>query len=95
MPDDTEQLVANIVARSWSDPEFRKRLFTDTRGACAECGLTYPDNVEVRVIEDTPSIRHIHLPPVPSDDQLGVQYVGGDAAVGSSCGTCRCFEASV
>jgi hypothetical protein len=95
MNDDIEQLVGNIIAKAWYDPDFKTRLLNDTRGACAECGLTYPEGVEVRVVEDTPTLRYIHLPPTPSGEVLGVQFTDGVDAVGSSCGTCRCFEASI
>jgi len=95
MDEETEHAVANVIARAWSDPSFKERLRTDTRAACVECGLNYPENVEVVFLEDTPTKRYVVLPQKPADENLGVQFVGGVAAVGSSSGTCRCFEASV
>ena len=33
---------ARVVARAWTDPAFRQRLFSNGRAAVAEMGLTMP-----------------------------------------------------
>jgi hypothetical protein len=43
-----------IVQRSIDDEEFRQRLLEDPKGAVGEeLGTRLPDNVEVRVVEES------------------------------------------
>lgn len=46
---------ARVVARAWSDPEYKKRLLADGNAALEELGLTAP--IEFIVVENT---DHVH-----------------------------------
>jgi nitrile hydratase len=47
-----------IIARAWTDPEYKQRLISDPNSAFAEMGVTRLDeNPEVVVVENTPD-RH-------------------------------------
>jgi nitrile hydratase subunit alpha len=46
---------ARVVARAWSDPEYKKRLLADGNAALEELGLTAP--TEFIVVENT---GHVH-----------------------------------
>jgi len=87
--------IGEIIAKAWSDPSFKERLKSDPRGACVEMGLEYPEEVELKVVEDTEREVFIHLPPAPSPDMFGTVNFNSVQAVGSSSGRCRCFQASV
>jgi len=51
---------ARLVARAWSDPEFRKRLLADGRAAAIELGLTLPKHHRhLVVLENTPDIHNV------------------------------------
>jgi nitrile hydratase len=49
---------ARIVARAWTDPEFRKRLLADGDAAVAEMGFALP-GLKLVVLENTPEVHHM------------------------------------
>jgi hypothetical protein len=63
------EMARSIVQRSIEDEEFRQRLLEDPRGAVGEeLGTRLPDNVEVRVVEETAETIYLVL---PSSSPLG------------------------
>ncbi len=51
---------ARIVARAWTDPEFRGRLLEDAKAAVAELGYTESDELpDVVVAENTDGVHHL------------------------------------
>jgi nitrile hydratase len=49
---------ATVVARAWTDPEFKRRLLDDGISAVAELDVSVEDEVmELRVVENTPAYR--------------------------------------
>ena len=51
---------ARVVARAWTDPEFRKRLLANGRQAVAELGLSMPaHHRHLVVLENTPTVQNV------------------------------------
>jgi nitrile hydratase alpha subunit len=50
---------AKLVARAWVDPEFKQRLISDPKGACAELGIDATSLNEFVVLENTEGVRHL------------------------------------
>ena len=51
---------ARVVARAWTDPEFRKRLLANGREAVAELGLAMPrHHRHLVVLENTPTLQNV------------------------------------
>jgi len=50
---------ARVVARAWTDPEYKKRLLEDGTAACAELGFEGPQGEYIVVIEDTPARKNL------------------------------------
>ncbi len=51
---------ARLVARAWTDPEFRRRLLADGRGAALELGLSMPQHHRhLVVLENTPNVQNV------------------------------------
>ena len=44
---------ARVVARAWSDPEYRARLLEDATAACAELGYEGPQGEYIVAVEDS------------------------------------------
>ncbi|MCG8587372.1 MAG: NHLP leader peptide family RiPP precursor [Pirellulales bacterium] len=67
---------AQLVARALKDGDFRERLIQDPRGIYEEAiqpampGLAIPDEVEIRVVEETESVFYLVLPCVPPGSEL-------------------------
>ena len=52
-------LGAKVVARTWTDRAFRKRLLADTRAALAELGIDIGTLAEFRVVENTAQVHNV------------------------------------
>jgi nitrile hydratase subunit alpha len=52
------QLGAKVVARAWSDPEFKKRLLANASEACAEMGIGGLQGEEMVVVENTDTVHN-------------------------------------
>jgi nitrile hydratase len=55
----TPALGAKVVARAWTDPEFRARLLADGRAACEELGISFYDDTALIVLENTPRVHNL------------------------------------
>src|SRR5690606_6078668 len=50
---------AKVVARAWTDPEFRRRLLDDGTATIGDMGYLGPQTECVVVVENTPTTRHV------------------------------------
>ena len=55
----TPALGAGVVARAWVDPAFRARLLADGRAACEELGITFYDDTQLIVLENTDRVHNL------------------------------------
>ncbi|MER6076873.1 nitrile hydratase subunit alpha [Streptomyces sp. NPDC001833] len=50
---------AKVVARAWTDPEYRDRLLRDGTAAIKELGFSGPQGEHIVVVENTPTTHHV------------------------------------
>ena len=50
---------ANVVARAWSDPEFKQWLLRDATAAIASLGYTGRQGEHMKVVENTPTVHNL------------------------------------
>jgi nitrile hydratase len=50
---------AQVVARAWSNPDYKARLLADGRSAIAEFGFTDPHGAELVVTENTDDVHNM------------------------------------
>ena len=50
---------ARVVARAWSDPEYRKRLLADATAAVAELGFAGPEGGHLVAVENTDRVHNL------------------------------------
>jgi nitrile hydratase len=55
----TPALGAKVVARAWVDAAFRARLLADGRAACEELGISFYDDTQLIVIENTDTVHNL------------------------------------
>lgn len=55
----TPALGAKVVARAWVDPEFRARLLANGRTACEELGISFYDDTQLIVLENTDQVHNL------------------------------------
>ena len=53
------QLGAKVVARAWTDPEFKRRLLADATRACAESGISGLQGEDMVVVENTAGVHNV------------------------------------
>jgi nitrile hydratase alpha subunit len=55
----TPALGAKVVARAWADADFRARLLANGRAACEELGISFYDDTQLIVIENTDEVHNL------------------------------------
>ncbi len=51
---------ARMVARAWTDPEYRSRMLADGTAAARELGFEFPEHHRsLVVLENTPALHHV------------------------------------
>jgi nitrile hydratase len=50
---------ARVVAKAWTDPEFRARLLDNGTAAVAELGFKGPQGEHIVVVENTPTVHNV------------------------------------
>ncbi|WP_224387684.1 nitrile hydratase subunit alpha [Pseudonocardia sp. ICBG1293] len=53
------QLGAKVVAKAWTDPEFKARLLADASAACREVGIGGLQGEEMVAVENTDDVHHV------------------------------------
>jgi len=88
-----------VIAKCWSDEEFKKNFMKDPAKVLKENGVEMPAGMKLHVVENTEKESYIIIPPKPStelsDDQLDKVAGGGTwGTIGSACiataGTAYC-----
>ncbi len=49
---------ARVVAKAWTDPDYRARLLADGTKACAELGFEGPQGEYIVMLENTPTLHN-------------------------------------
>jgi hypothetical protein len=87
------QFEAEIIAKAWQDPEYKKRLLAAPKEVLQEelrkirPGAKLPEKMQIYVHEETPNVVHISLPANPQEHSgtLSEEYLdevaGGCIAV--------------
>ena len=77
-----KEALALLFANCWKDEALKARFLADPKGVLMEHGLEVPDDIDVRVVENSDNCVHITLPTAPtghldlSNDEL-VAVAGG------------------
>jgi nitrile hydratase len=50
---------AKVVAKAWTDPEYRKRLLDEGTSAIKELGFAGPQGEHIVVVENTPTVHNV------------------------------------
>ena len=66
-----------LIDRLRNDEVFNARFKDDPKAMIEEMGGQVPSDIEIKVVEDSATVMHLHLPVAPvegevSDDDLGV-----------------------
>lgn len=63
-----ESLKVQIIEKAWKDPDFMAQLLADPKSAIqSSFGVELPEDIELQVVEETPSSYVLVIPPNPAD----------------------------
>jgi hypothetical protein len=72
-----------VIAKAWKDPTFKRKLMSDPKSALKECGCHVPENVNIKVIEDSDNSYTFVIPHAPKNaSELSEKELGRVAASG-------------
>jgi hypothetical protein len=77
---DLTKALSQITAKAWSDAAFKERLLADPAAVAKEFGVPLPAGMQIKVVEDSPTLRHFVLPPRPAAEELSdeqLEHVAG------------------
>ena len=59
--------LAKVIAKAWSDEDFKKKLLADPNKVLAENDIDVPAGLEMKVVENTDRVFYFVLPAMPAE----------------------------
>ena len=90
-----QEFEANLIAKAWQDEAFKQQLMSNPVAVYEEeLGRKAPDDIEIKVLEETPGVTYLVIPKKPetseelSEEALesvagGGSFVGGASFIGA------------
>lgn len=83
-----KKMCSKIVAKAWSDPQFKEQLLKNPEKVLREQGIEIPEGKQITVCENTESQFYLVIPQKPagnlSEKQLE-SISAGERCVGDIC----------
>lgn len=54
-------VLAMSIARAWKDEDYKQRFLSDPKAVLAEEGIELPEDVTVKVVEESPGVTYVPL----------------------------------
>ncbi|MFB2982831.1 NHLP leader peptide family RiPP precursor [Microseira sp. BLCC-F43] len=80
-----QEIEERIIAKSWQDDAFKQEILNNPKAVLSrEIGQPLPEDVEIRVVEETPNIVYLVLPmkPITPEDDAEISEAELDAVAG-------------
>jgi len=79
-----QKAYGKVVAKAWADPDFKAKLLSDPKTVLKEYGVEFPQDVELRVVENTDKIHHFTLPARQLSEEELEKVAGGEIINGGA-----------
>ncbi|MGI6149790.1 MAG: NHLP leader peptide family natural product precursor [Firmicutes bacterium] len=82
------EVEAQVASKASQDESFRKRLLADPRAALGDFGVRVPEDVEIKVLEESARLSYLVLPRNPEElsaEDLDAVAGGLGASVQCTC----------
>jgi len=73
---------AKIVAKAWADDDYKKKLIENPKEILKQEGIVIPDNIKIRILENSETKLNFILPPKP-DNLYEINQIDEKLAAGS------------
>jgi hypothetical protein len=84
---------AVCVAKAWADEDYKKRLIADPAMVLKKEGLTVPEGMKIKVVENTHEVFYMVLPESPDSAEGAIENVEERLAA-MSC-LCLCLLGTI
>jgi hypothetical protein len=64
------ELEEKLIDQAWQDAAFKQELLSNPKLALEKEGIKLPANIEVRVVEETPTTLYMVIPINPNQKEL-------------------------
>ena len=59
---------SQVVEKAWQDPSFKAKLLANPKAAIQEAlGVTLPDHIKIKTVEESTDEFYVVLPPSPEN----------------------------
>lgn len=87
-----ETIERELAAKAWQDDAFMDELRSNPKAVIArEYGVTLPDSLDLKVVEESAGTLYLRIPPNPSEIELSDEQLelvaGGEVVVTAIIGT--------
>ena len=62
-----KELEQRLITKAWQDEAFKQELLNNSKTAFKKEGVNLPDDIEVKVVEENPSLLYFVLPSNPDN----------------------------
>lgn len=80
MSNSNHPVIQEIIAKAWTDPEFKKQLETNAVEVLKQAGLPVPKNQKIEVVSNTEEVMYLVLPLPPEKADFDVVAPQGFSA---------------
>lgn len=94
MEQSRENQIGQLVARAWAEEDFKQRLLSNPMAVLKEEGITVPEGLQIKVVENSDTVFHFILPQRPVNNELSdaqlAAVTGGDGWCELTCKDYAC-----
>jgi len=70
-----QQKWGQLVARAWSDEDFKRRLLAEPEAVLNEAGLNVVEGVQIKIMENTDRLAYLALPAKPAAGDISEEQL--------------------
>lgn len=63
-----QEIESKLIAQAWQDESFKHELLSNPKTAFENEGISIPESIEIRVVEETSDCLYFVLPMQPSEE---------------------------
>ncbi len=66
----SKKKMSELIMELYANPELKQDLLNDPKSVLKDKGFSIPEDTEIRVVEDTKTVKHVVLPYLEPSEKL-------------------------